>query len=142
MMHLSVCRAFFLAVALLAGPVRAQEQNQTLPIPVPPNARINVEVDAQHDDLLGVVKSLLKGFNGQTLRAMMEGPQGAGGPSAGGPGMAGTPAPGSGEATFARMLADVNLAEVLKDINHLHLVMYTPAGGTVGGAAGGRPAPV
>jgi hypothetical protein len=79
---------------------------QSLAIPLPPGAKVQMEIDASDDDLLGVVKSLLKGFNGKTLlppiKAKSDGK------------------PGS---RFSDMLSDANLADVFKDVTRIHFIL-------------------
>src|SRR5688572_22556632 len=93
--------AGLLALSALASPAaqaQAAREDRSLPIPVPPNAKVRFEVNAADDDLLGVVKSLLKGVNGQTLMGLMSSLGSMGGPGmmpmlpGGIPGAPGTPA--------------------------------------------------
>ncbi len=82
-----------------------------LVIPAPPGAKLRVEMDARSEDLLGMVKSFLKGV-GET-----------------GP----TPSAQAGKAP-ANPIADAleagNLADTLKDVNHVHFVVYELPGPT------------
>ncbi|MBI3911814.1 MAG: hypothetical protein HY320_12900 [Armatimonadetes bacterium] len=236
-----MCRTGLMMLTLLVAP-QAMAQGELppyrpLPIPIPPNAKVYMEMDAHEQDLLGVVKSLLKGINLPVLMQVMGAPgvppgmppgmpgpgmppgmpgpgmppgmpgpgmppgmpgpgmqgpgmppgmpgpgmqgpgmQGPGmpgpgmpgpgmppgmpGPGMQGPGMPGVERPGPGgrpqsgpppgpfgggpmmapppgmpgmpgiPPRFPRPLEDVNLAEILNDIHHLHLVVLTPAEGS------------
>ena len=77
-------------------------------IPAPPVGKLRVEMDARSEDLLGVMKSFLKGM-GET-----------GVPVA--PKTAGQAASASNP--LADMLVNGNLADMMKDINQVHFVVY------------------
>lgn len=122
-----------LAVSLLAGG-RALAQDapayRPLPIPLPEKAQVTVEVDAHQEDLIGVVKSLLKGLN---LPAMMRMMQGLGGPAGiSFPDVApnGEPAPVAPAAPGAAEPPMPNFAEILKNIHQLHMVVFKAEGFT------------
>lgn len=87
-------------------PAAAPSPVSSLAIPLPPGAKVQMEIDASDDDLLGVVKSLLKGFNGQTLLPPVKGKSDA--------------KPGG---RFSAMLNDANLADVFKDVTRIHFVL-------------------
>jgi hypothetical protein len=96
-------------VAGLAPRALAQEESppyRPLPIPVPAGAKVHLELDTHDEDLLGVLKSLLRGFNPAGMAAMfgtrlmavpggppME-PMGAPGTAPGRPPAPPTPGPG------------------------------------------------
>jgi hypothetical protein len=124
-----------LALCLLApGSARAQTPvppYRPLPIPLPDQAQVSVEIDAHHDDLLGVAKSMLKGLNLPALMQMMQGmapgmgfpdirPNGAPAPD-GAEGQAGPGAPGM------VLPAAPNFADLFKGIHQMHLVVFKPA---------------
>ena len=79
-----------------------------LVIPPPPGGKLRVEMDARSEDLLGMVKSFLKGIgeNGQPVAAV----------------------PGRTPNPVAEAIASGDLAAMLKDVNHVHLVVYEVAG--------------
>ena len=117
-------RSFVLPVfVLLAAPrvLAADPAPHPLPVPVPPGATVVLEVDAHDDDLLGMVKSLLKGINGQALESML----GAG---------ENTQLPGRGPqaemSVLTKMLSSVNLGEMFQEVRQLHFVVFTPAQGS------------
>jgi hypothetical protein len=83
---------FFITTLALASTYRAQAQGapaaadgstaattsflapppSVLSIALPPNARLRIDVDARDEDILGVVKSFLRGFNGQSLKELLK----------------------------------------------------------------------
>src|SRR5947207_15393563 len=68
------CWALMLAGVLAAPAARAQPDDTPyvpLPIAVPPNAKVQMELDAHDHDLLGSVKSFLKGMNPGATMGMM-----------------------------------------------------------------------
>jgi hypothetical protein len=130
-----------LAALLLTAPAVAQEVThpyRELRIPVPPGAKLVMEVDIHDDDLLGMYKSLLRGFNGQTLVALMNSMGGMMGQGTrpNGPGQPGMPPPAPGQAPggppspLTDALANLNLVDVLREIHQIHMVVFSPAGGT------------
>ena len=78
-----------------------------LPISSPPGAKLRFEMDARSEDLLGLVKSFLKGFSDVPASAK---------------GAAGTPAAASNP--IEEVLRDGNLADILKDVNHVHFMVW------------------
>lgn len=80
-------------------------------IPSPPGAKLRVEMDARSEDLLGLVKSFLKGI-GETGPAVIA----ASGPAAAPPN------------PVAQAIANGDLAAMLKDVNHVHFAVYEVAG--------------
>lgn len=82
-----------------------------LVIPPPPGGKLRVEMDARSEDLLGLVKSFLKGI-GET-----------GPPPAATPGRALLP-----PNPVADAIANGDLAAMLQDVNHVHVVVYEVAG--------------
>lgn len=82
-----------------------------LPIPAPPGAKLRFEMDARSEDLLGLVKGFLKGI-GETHAAGQKAP---------------ALAPGQPPRPFdpiEEALASGNLADVLKNVNHLHFMAW------------------
>lgn len=77
-------------------------------IPAPPSGKLRIEMDARSEDLLGMMKSFLKGM-GET--GIPVAPKIAGQP---------TPAPNP----LADILINGNLADMMKDINQVHFVVY------------------
>lgn len=136
-----------LALTLCAGlvlPARAEDAPPYHPlrIPLPEKAQVSVEVDAHQDDLIGVVKSMLKGLNIPALMKMMQGlgantgisfpevaPNGAPLPP---PAAGGAPpaTPGAAFSQQATIQTAPNFADVLKDIHQLHMVVYKAEGWT------------
>ena len=84
-----------------------------LTIPMPPGAKLRVEMDARSEDVLGMMKAFLKGI-GETGSAPTPG----------------QPAPP--RSPMADLFANGNLADILKDVNHVHFVVYEVAPGTQG----------
>ena len=88
-----------------------------LVIPPPPGGKLRVEMDARSEDLLGMMKSFLKGI-GET-----------GPPATVTPGRALSP-----PNPVAEAIANGDLAAMLKDVNHVHIAVYE-----IPGAAGPSP---
>ena len=88
------------------APVTAPPLSQ-LAIPVPPGGKLRVEMDARSEDILGVLKSFLKGIGetNSTARAV-------------------DPARPIKPNPIADALAGGDLADILKDVNHVHFVVY------------------
>ena len=88
----------------------AATETAPLVIPPPPGGKLRVEMDARSEDLLGMMKSFLKGI-GET-----------GQPVALTSGRTASPNP------VAEAIANGDLAAMLKDVNHVHIVVYEVAG--------------
>lgn len=134
MMRLTFCCLSLVAVLLLTcARARAQEPHRPLPIPIPNGAKVQFEMDAHQEDLLGMIKSFLSGLGGQK-------PGGAGkppaGPASSGPGVLNA----SPATAFASILSDAQLTELLKDIRQLHVVVFAlpPEGAAKGDAPAER----
>jgi hypothetical protein len=129
-----------LAVAALclmaASAARAQgpaaPPYRPLPIPLPDQAKVTMEIDAHQEDLLGVAKSLLKGLNLPALMQMMQGMA----PGMGLPDIQpnGAPLPGAEEGAHGpgavagiKPIYAPNFADLLKGINQVHMVVFKPA---------------
>ena len=87
-------------------------ETAALAIVAPPGARLRFEMDARSEDLLGLVKSFLKGI-GETKGTAAARANAA--PPAG-------PVPPVNPIEEA--LENGNLADILKDVNHLHFVVW------------------
>ena len=79
-----------------------------LAIPTPPGGRLRVEMDARSEDILGLMKSFLKGI-GETGQLSTPTPAGQ------------TP---SDSDLIAQMLEGNNLTDMLKDVNHVHFEVW------------------
>lgn len=92
------------------APIAAPPLSQ-LAIPVPPGGRLRAEMDARSEDILGVLKSFLKGIGetNDTVRAV-------------------NPARPAKPNPIADALAGGDLADILKDVNHVHFVVYEMPG--------------
>lgn len=84
----------------VARAVQTLAATTALAIPVLPGARVQLELDANEKDLLGMVKSLVKGLEKSNAKA------------------------GKSDQILLRLLADKQFSSVLKDIHHLHVVVY------------------
>lgn len=93
-----------------AVPARVVALSQ-LTIPAPPGGRLRAEMDARSEDILGVMKSFLKGIGetNATARAV-------------------DPARPLKPNPIADALAGGDLADILKDVNHVHFVVYEMPG--------------
>lgn len=102
------------AFALVPGPAQAQARRGELPIPLPPGATVQIEVDGRDNDLLGMVKDLIGG--------VQFGPGAAA--------LTGTAATGTAVVVTRpgppALLSDMQLASLLQNIHHLHLVSFAP----------------
>ena len=94
-----------------APPMTAVPMSAPLVIPPPPGGKLRVEMDARSEDLLGMMKSFLKGI-GETGQPVVVTPGRAASP----------PNP------IADAIANGDLAAMLKDVNHVHVVVYEVAG--------------
>ena len=98
--------------AALSAPACAQTPAAPFPIPLPPGAAVQLEMDGKDTDLLGMVKGLLAG--------------------------AATPKTGAGADAaassnpFLALLGDGQLTALLKDIHHLHVVSFKPPAAVAG----------
>lgn len=90
---------------------------EVLSIALPPNARLRFDLDAQDDDVLGVVKSLMRGFNGSSLKEMLDSPAPAPAPNGAAP-------TSSGELAVLRVLSDADLGTMLENVHHLRVVAF------------------
>ncbi len=89
----------------------ASAEAAPLVIPPPPGGKLRVEMDARSEDLLGMMKSFLKGI-GETGQPVY---------------------PASGRAVsppnpVAEAIANGDLAAMLKDVNHVHIAVYEVPG--------------
>ncbi len=99
-----------------APPITAPaSQLAPLVIPAPPGGKLRVEMDARSEDLLGMAKSFLKGI-GET-----------GSPTVLLPGQTAA-ASAAAQNPIAQAIASGDLAAMLKDVNHVHIVVYEVAG--------------
>lgn len=115
MTKLSLLAVALAASTLFAAHPASAQQTAALPItasaplviPPPPDGKLRVEMDARSEDLLGMVKSFLKGI-GETST-----PTGvATGTTAAAPN------------PVAQAISSSDLAAMLKDVNHVHVVVY------------------
>src|SRR5262245_33491794 len=97
----------FIALLLAAPAVCAEE---ALPVPLPPDARVVLNLDARDGDLLGAFKTLLSGVNGPVLAAL-----------AGAPADAADPA-----------IARLSLADTLRQVHQFRLVALDLRGSSAG----------
>ena len=88
-----------------------------LSIALPPNARLRFDLDAQDEDVLGMAKSLLRGFNGSSLKEMLDSTAPVPGSNAA------APAP-SGQLAMLRILSDADLGTMLETVHHLRVVAF------------------
>ncbi len=98
-----------MAVAPMAPP-------SLLSVPLVPNARLRVDLDAQDEDVLGVTKSFLRGFNGSTLKPLVQSLGTDRSPSG--------PVPNASTTAALSMLSDADLATLLENIHHLRIVAF------------------
>lgn len=82
-----------------------------LSVPAPPGGRLRVEMDARSEDVLGVLKSFLRGI-GETN----------------GTSRAANPSRTTRPSPVADALEGGDLADMLRDVNHIHFVVYEMPG--------------
>lgn len=95
-----------------AAPAAPLPETAILAIPTPPEAKLRFEMDARSEDLLGLVKSFLKGV-GETN-----------GTNPAKSSTALSSAPATPINPIEEALKNGNLADILKDVNHLHFVVW------------------
>lgn len=98
------------------APVATVPPPSILSVPLVPNARLRVDLDAQDEDVLGVTKSFLRGFNGSSLKPLVQS-LGANRSSTG-------PVLDAGNAAALAMLSDADLQTLLENIHHLRIVAF------------------
>ena len=152
-MHLSkissgVTAALTIVITTLIAPIiRAQEAAaqpaapdtavaipppSILSVPLPPYARLRLDLDTRDDDILGVVKSYFRGFNGQSLKALLNsiGVNGTAPGSASGAAANTSGAPllhpafDLDKAAVLQLMSDSNLETLLRDVRHLRVVVF------------------
>ena len=96
----------------------ANTETAPLVIPPPPGGKLRVEMDARSEDILGMMKSFLKGI-GETGQPVYLTSGRAASPSN----------------PVADAIANGDLAAMLKDVNHVHVVVYEVAGSPQAAAA-------
>jgi ribosomal protein L12E/L44/L45/RPP1/RPP2 len=107
----------------------APEQS-ILSVSMPPYARLRLDVNARDEDVLGVVKSFLRGFKGKNLQDMIA--------SMSRPGAADIQAPATNDITKSsavKTLSEADLETVLGSINHARFVVFETANPTRAAAA-------
>jgi hypothetical protein len=110
---------------------------QTLPAPpkilsisLPPNARLRFDIDARDEDVLGVVKSLLRGFKGQSLKELLASFNMSNVAATGKSTTPSTALVDIEKAAAIQLLSDADLGTMLRDVNHVRLVVFeTPSKG-------------
>lgn len=98
-------------VSVTAAPPSLSEM-APLALPSPPGAKLRFEMDARSEDLLGLVKSFLKGL-GETKK-----------PGSATANTAMSPGPAAAINPIEEALEDGNLADILKDVNHFHFTVW------------------
>jgi len=102
-------------ITLGPGLTQTAPVTHALPIPLPPGAAVQMEMDGKDQDLLGMVKSLLTGAVTPKAGTKVD-------PAA------------QSEAErdanpFLNFLGDGQLTTLLRDIHHLHILSFKPADG-------------
>ena len=98
-----------------------------LSVALPPNARLRFDLDARDEDVLGMVKSLFRGFNGQSLKGMMSSMNSPSKPPVRNDASPSTPEQGASndiDKATVQMLSDADLGTMLRDVNHLRVVFF------------------
>ena len=106
------------ASAQQAAPASVSPPSASAPaplvIPAPPGGKLRVEMDARSEDLLGMVKSFLKGIGETGAPALL-------------PGQTTASATSAAQNPIAQAIAGGEIAAMLKDVNHVHVVVYEVA---------------
>ena len=107
------------AAPMTVPAVTAPLATETAPlvIPPPPGGKLRVEMDARSEDLLGMMKSFLKGIGETGQPVYLTSGRAASPPN-----------------PVADAIANGDLAAMLKDVNHVHIAVYE-----IPGAAGPSP---
>lgn len=107
-------------------PVAPVAAPSILSVPLPPNARLRLDLDAQDEDVLGVAKSLLRGFNGTNLNYLINAWKGSkSGTNQTPPSSpASTSADELNTAASLAMVSDADLKTMLEDVHHLRVVFF------------------
>lgn len=98
------------------APVAPVPPPSILSVPLVPNARLRIDLDAQDEDVLGVTKSFLRGFNGSSLKPLVQ----SLGANRSSPG----PTIDAGNAAALALLSDADLRTLLENIHHLRVVVF------------------
>jgi hypothetical protein len=106
--------------------VAAPPLNSLLAVPVPANARVRLDLDTRGDDLLGILKNFLKGFNGNNILGSLDATRAARAPK---PGVL-QQGPVTPSTALTNLANEADLGLLLKDVNHVHLVVMEVAPGT------------
>ncbi|RYG66312.1 hypothetical protein EON80_15680 [bacterium] len=105
------------------APIAAAPASSLLSISLPPNSKLRFDLDARDKELLGVVKSLLEGFNGDGLYNILKPKFERITPT--GEATTASKAPDDIKTTaMVQMLADVDLETMLEDVNHIRVVAF------------------
>jgi hypothetical protein len=89
-----------------------------LSVSMPPYARLRLDVDARDEDVLGVAKSMLRGFKGQNLKPILDAVVGRAGRFS-------SSAPLDLEkAAVLQFLSDADLGTILRDVRHVRFVVF------------------
>lgn len=121
LLPLSAAHAQQAAPASMTAPSASLSDMAPLALPSPPGAKLRFEMDARSEDLLGLVKSFLKGL-GETRK---------------GETVSANTAPAAPINPIEEALENGNLADILKDVNHFHFVVWEvppPASSSAGAA--------
>jgi hypothetical protein len=102
-------------------PVQPVVAPSILSVPLPPNARLRFDLDAQDEDVLGVTKSLLRGFNGFSVKEILGLTGSIGGPQKTLPT---GPTSDLNTAASLAMVSDADLKTMLEDVHHLRVVFF------------------
>jgi hypothetical protein len=112
----------------------AAPANSILSISLPPYARLRLDVDARNEDVLGIVKSFVRGFKGESLQSMLLSMSRVRASTNTGP----AEGPASGDVSKAaavQLLSDADLETILKQINHARFVVFETPSPYSGGSA-------
>jgi hypothetical protein len=111
----------------------ASPYGSILSVSLPPNVRLRLDVNARDEDVLGIVKSFLRGFKGENLQSMLLSMSRVRASTNTGP----TEGPASGDiskAAAVQLLSDADLETILKQINHARFVVFETANPYSGGS--------
>lgn len=95
-----------------------------LSVALPPQARLRLDVDARDEDILGVVKSLMRGFKGQKLKGLLSPPNSSSAPTSANNTSPSSASFDAAQAVAIQLLSDADLETVLRDVKHLRVVFF------------------
>lgn len=112
----------------------AAAPQKILSVSLPPYARLRLDVDARDEDVLGLVKSFLRGFKGDSIKDALDTMSRVREPAAGDAAPSNNPRNIATTAAL-RALSDADLEAILSRINHARFVVFETPNPYTGGSS-------